>query len=82
MTPAQCDRLLDLFLLCKLAKAAWLDTAPINQQNGSTFRELEEVKELADELLEDGVPEIKIVHVLSTHLPTTVFHKHFSAVAA
>lgn len=82
MTSDQCNRLLDLFLLCKLASAAWLDIAPINQRNGSTFKELEEVKELATELEEMGVPEAKIVNVLATHLPKPVFHHAFPALVA
>ncbi len=81
VTSAQWDRLIDLYQMGKLAKEVWLDQAPINQRNGSTFKELEEVKELADDLLEDGVPEERIVNVLRESLPPAVFKKHFSAVA-
>lgn len=81
MTSEQCDKLLDLFMLCKLAKNVWLDQAPINQQQGSSFKEIEEVKTLADELATHGVPDHKIIHVLSTHLPPALFRRHFPQVA-
>ncbi len=74
VTSAQWDRLIDLYLLGKLAKAAWLELPTDQKHNGSTFKELEEVKELAHELHEGGAPEERIANVLRETLPMPLFH--------
>lgn len=75
MNRAQLDGLLDLFLLCKAAKEAWL-ALPIDQKGGD-FGELSQVVTMSDELYESGVPEAKIFQVLSTTLPPAVFYRTF-----
>ncbi len=78
---SQADRMIDLYLACRLASEAWKDIAPINQQRGCDFRELSEVKEIVDEL-NDDVPWERLEYLLRENLPHVIFHKHFATQVA
>ncbi len=77
VTSAQWDRLIDLYLLGKLARDAWFTLPPEQRTTGCTFRELEEVKEVADEIMEGGVEADRIKNILVDSLPPILFKHAF-----
>lgn len=82
MNSAQADGLIDLFMVCRLATEVWKDLPSVSARAGEDFTEVRRVRELADELLESGIPQHRIVYVLSTHLPAPLFRKQFPALEA